>query len=149
MARTRGKPFKGTGNPTGRPKGARNKKTLLAEALLDEHVEMATGKLVELVSAGNLQAIALHLKLVFPNGRQRPVALKLPKLVTSADDLNALAAIAEAAARGDISPAEARDLSGIVELHMRGLERASFEERLQRLEAAAEGHHEAITSRPN
>ena len=45
----RGRPFElgKSGNPKGRPKGARNRATILAEALLDHEAEAITRKLVD------------------------------------------------------------------------------------------------------
>ena len=51
-----------SGNPKGRPKGARNKATLAAEALLDGDAETITKKAIELAKAGDLTAIRLCLR---------------------------------------------------------------------------------------
>ena len=50
---TRFKPGK-SGNPAGKPKGARNKSTLAAEALLDGEAEALTRKAVQMALAGHL-----------------------------------------------------------------------------------------------
>jgi hypothetical protein len=49
-SKTRGRPFQ-PGNP-GRPKGARNRTTLAAEALLDNEGEALTRKAIELAMKG-------------------------------------------------------------------------------------------------
>jgi hypothetical protein len=51
----RGRPFvRGhSGNPAGRPAGARNRKTLAASLLLDGEAEALTRKAVELALAGD------------------------------------------------------------------------------------------------
>jgi uncharacterized protein DUF5681 len=50
-----GKPFAPgeSGNPNGKPKGARNRATLLAEKLLEGTVEEVTPKLVEQAKQGD------------------------------------------------------------------------------------------------
>ena len=55
----RGKPFtKGhSGNPNGRPKGARNKTTLAAQMLLDGEAEALTRKVIDMALEGDLVAI--------------------------------------------------------------------------------------------
>ena len=58
-AKTRGRPFK-PGNP-GRPKGARHKATIAAEALLDGEAEGLTGKVLEMALAGDTVAMRLCL----------------------------------------------------------------------------------------
>jgi hypothetical protein len=54
-AKTRGRPF-GKGNP-GRPKGARHRLTLAAEALLDGEAEALTRKAIELALGGETIAL--------------------------------------------------------------------------------------------
>ena len=54
---TRGRPFQ-AGNP-GRPKGARNKASLAAEALLDGEAETLARKAVEMALAGDTTAMRL------------------------------------------------------------------------------------------
>ena len=55
---TRGRPFpKGeSGNPAGRPKGARNRTTLLAEALLEDDAEPLMRKIIDDAMAGDRAA---------------------------------------------------------------------------------------------
>ena len=55
-----------SGNPTGRPKGARNKATLAAEALLDGEAEQITRKAIEKAKAGDMVAIRLCLDRIAP-----------------------------------------------------------------------------------
>ena len=57
----RGQPFvKGrSGNPGGRPPGARNRKTLAAAMLLDGEAEALTRKAVELALSGDPTAMRL------------------------------------------------------------------------------------------
>src|SRR5712691_6144293 len=55
--KVRGRPFEPgqSGNPSGRPKGARNKATLVVEALLENEAEALTRKVIDLALAGNSQ----------------------------------------------------------------------------------------------
>ena len=48
-------------NPNGKPKGARNKATLAAEALLDGEAEAITRKAIEKAKEGDMAAIRLCL----------------------------------------------------------------------------------------
>jgi hypothetical protein len=64
-----------SGNPNGRPKGARNKATLAAEALLDGEAEAITRKAIEL----DITAIRLCLERIIPARRDRVAAFTLPK----------------------------------------------------------------------
>ena len=46
-----------SGNPAGKPAGARNKTTLAVEALLEGEAEGLTRKAIELAKAGDMQAL--------------------------------------------------------------------------------------------
>ena len=62
----------------------------------------------------------------------------LPKLEAAADAVKATAALVEAVARGDITPAEAAELSKLVEGFIRAVEVHDIQIRLERLEAHQE-----------
>ncbi len=123
-----------SGNPEGRPRGARNKTTLAVEALLDGDAETITRKAIELAKAGDLTAIRLCLERLCPPRRDRPVMFDLPVLETAADALKASASIANAVAGGELTPAEAAELSKVVDSFTRAFEMHEFEHRLRELE---------------
>ena len=56
----RGRPFEPgqSGNPLGRPKGSRNKTTLLAESLLDDQSEPIIRKVIEKALQGDFSRLA-------------------------------------------------------------------------------------------
>jgi len=78
----RGRPFeKGqSGNPAGRPPGARHKATVAAEAMLDGEVEALTRKAIELALAGDTTALRLCLDRILPPRCERPTSFELPRL---------------------------------------------------------------------
>lgn len=131
-ASTRGRPFE-PGNP-GRPKGARHRVTVAVEALLEGEAEALTRKAIELGLAGDLTALKLCLDRVAPARKDRPVVVDLPVLKTAEDGPMALAAIATAAACGEITPGEAQALASVVVEHRRGVEAVDIERRLAALE---------------
>jgi hypothetical protein len=63
----RGRPFKKgrSGNPAGKPKGARHRATVAAEALLDGEAEGLTRKAIEMALAGDGTALRLCLDRTF------------------------------------------------------------------------------------
>src|SRR5918994_5241693 len=126
-ANTRGKPFE-RGNP-GRPKGARHKATLAAEALLDGEAEGLTMKAVELALGGDTVALRLCLERVLPSRKDRPVSFSLPEINTAADAVKASGALLQAVAVGDVTPSEASELGKLLESHARVLEASELEER--------------------
>src|SRR5919205_3313317 len=123
-----------SGNPAGRPKGARHKATIAAEILLDGEAEKLTRKAVELALAGDTIALRLCLDRILPPRRERPISFALPKIETAADAVKAVAAIAEAVAAGEITPGEAGELTRLVDVFTRTLEATEFEARLTALE---------------
>jgi hypothetical protein len=132
-ANTRGRPF-AKGNP-GRRKGARHRATVAAEALLDGEAEALTRKAIEAALAGDAMALRLCLERIIPPRRERPVMFRLPGLRSAADLAPAMAVIIDAVAAGEIMPGEAADFAKLIETHMKAIEIAEFEQRLQLLEA--------------
>jgi hypothetical protein len=64
-----------SGNPSGRPPGARHKATVAAEALLDGEAEGLTRKALEMALDGDTVALRLCLERILPPRRERPVHL--------------------------------------------------------------------------
>src|SRR5260370_15756294 len=127
-ARGQGRPFeKGrSGNPAGRPGGARNKATLAAEALFDNEAEALSRKAVELALGGSEGALRLCLdRIIAP-----------PPIRSASDIAAAMGAIVKAAAQGTITPDEAFKLSQMVDTFVRAIDTSDFDRRLQILENA-------------
>lgn len=131
------------GNP-GRPKGARNKTTLAAMALLEGEAEALTRKAVELALGGDTVALKLVLDRLLP--RERTVRLDLP-LRTLADLDQATATIRTALAKGCISLSEVGVLVGLVETRRRLLETTELEQRLVALELGDQHEHRSSLGR--
>ncbi len=66
---------------------------------------------------------------------QRSIKIDLPEITKSADLTKATHAILEATASGQVIPAEAQQLSAIVEAHRKAIETTELIERIERLEA--------------
>jgi hypothetical protein len=138
-ARPRGRPFaKGTsGNPNGRPRGARNKATLAAEALLEGEAEALTRKLVDKAKEGNISALRFCLDRICPPRRDRVVTIEMPEIGSLQDAGKAATTIFAACAAGEISTGEAADLLALLTTLLRLLEGGEFEARLEAVEDAA------------
>jgi hypothetical protein len=132
VPKTRGRPFE-PGNP-GRPRGARNRATLAAEALLDGEAEGLTRKAVELAKAGDVTALRLCLERVVPPRRDRPIRFDVPRINTANDAARAMGSILTATAEGAITPGEAETISRLLADYVKTLEAAEIEERLRALE---------------
>jgi len=123
-----------SGNPNGRPVGARNKATEVAELLLDGETEALTRMAIELALDGNPTALKLCLERIIPPRRERPVKLGMPPVRGAADLGGTMAAITNAAGQGAITPGEAAELARVVEIFVRAVEASDFEKRLRQLE---------------
>jgi len=133
----RGKPFqKGqSGNPNGRPLGARNQRTLALEELMDGEIEAITRKAIEAAKAGDIAAIRLVMDRVLPPARSRPISIDLPVLTDAASVSSVQAEILKAVAIGDLRLDEAESLSGLLEACRKSLETVELEYRIKELEA--------------
>jgi hypothetical protein len=127
-----------SGNPSGRPRGARNKATLAVQALLDGEAEAITRTVIEAAKAGDATAMRLVLERILPPRREMPVTLSLPLIKTPAHIVQVQAAVMAAVARGDITPGEGTALCGIAEQVRRAVETAELETRLATLEERME-----------
>lgn len=129
---TPGRPFQ-KGNP-GRPRGARNKATVAAEALLDGEAEKLARKAVDLALEGNMAALRICLERVVPPRKERPIELALPTLEDTADMVAATAAILAAVSEGRITPGEGKELTGMIDVLRRAIETEDLERRVAALE---------------
>lgn len=132
----RGVPFQPgkSGNPAGKPKGARHKTTLAIEALLEGEAEMLTRKAIELAKGGDMQALRLCMDRLAPPRKDRSIAFKMPSIDTVDDLPAATRAIMDAVSIGDITPSEAAELGKLVDAHVRAIEVSDINKRLDALE---------------
>jgi hypothetical protein len=125
-----------SGNPAGRPKGKKNRKTLLAELLLEDEADKLTRKAVELALGGSEAALRLCLDRLIAPRRERTVRFTLPPLEGVGALAAAMIAVTEAVADGTLSPGEACALSQTIDTFLRAIDARDFDARLQRLEGA-------------
>jgi len=126
VPKQRGRPFqKGhSGNPQGRPPGARNAATIMAEQLLDGEAETITRKVIELAKQGDSTALRLCLERIVPPRRERPVKFTLPEINSVDRAPKAMAAITAAVPR-------------VIEGYVKAIETTEIERRLRLLEEKA------------
>ena len=138
----RGRPFEPgkSGNPNGRPKGARNRTTVLAEGLLDGEAQAITRKLIDKALEGDNAALRLCLERLLPPKRGRIVSFELPdKIETAADAVHASSSVLQACAAGDLSPDEALEIMNLISSHIRLVETNEIEARITLLETQQKG----------
>ena len=139
---TRERPF-AKGN-AGRPKGSRNTGTLLAEALLQENAAVLVQGAIDDAKRGFHASRKWCLDRLVPK-RDRTLEIELPRIESAADAAQALARLAELVAVGEVTPAEARSLSTLVERYRDTLDVAAMERRLGELENAVQFLREQVS----
>jgi hypothetical protein len=125
-----------SGNPEGRPRGARNKRTLFAESLFEADIADLVKKLIEVAKTGDVAALRLCIDRICPPQRDRPVALELPAMTTTADAVAAMGAIMQAIGEGDLAAQEAAELANVVARFSQTITTAQLERRLDEVEKA-------------
>ena len=110
-----------SGNPAGRPRGALNRATVLAQELLAARVESIAGKLIELAEGGDMRAIRVCMERLVPAPQHQPIAVELPPIEKPADSVEAAATIAAAVAAGELTAAEAARLAKVVDVYYHAL----------------------------
>jgi Family of unknown function (DUF5681) len=137
-----GQPFKPgqSGNPRGRRAGARNRVCVLAQRLMDADAEAVILALLEAAKGGDVSAIKLVLERVAPLPRNRPVHFDVPAIATAADLGDAMNAVLQAVAGGELAPDEAASIASLIETRRRTIESVELEQRLVVLEQAAREH---------
>lgn len=132
----RGKPFpKGrSGNPAGRPKGARNPALAALDAIGEAGAQGVLQATVKAAQGGDMVAARIVLDRIWPARKGRPVALDLPEVATSEGVTAAMAAVIEAMAHGTLSPDEASAIASVIEGQRRAIETIELEGRIAALE---------------
>jgi hypothetical protein len=126
-----------SGNPSGKPKGTRNKVTLALEALLDGEAEALTKKAIELAKGGDLVALRLCMDRLLPPRKDRPVSLDLPMIESARDMPKAISALLGAVAAGELAPSDAGEVTKLLDAYGRAVEINELAERIDNLEKMA------------
>jgi hypothetical protein len=137
--RGRGRPFQvgQSGNPKGKPPGARHRITMLAEKLMADDTETVVRAVVDAAKGGDMTAARLILDRIAPPRKGSPVSFKLPAIKTAADVTKALSAVAASMASGDLTPEEANAVASVIETKRKAIETQELESRIVALEQAA------------
>src|SRR5262249_20869428 len=127
-----------SGNPTGRPRGSRNRATLLMENLLADDAEAIGRKAIAMAKQGDMAAIILCMDRLAPARKGEPGAFDLPPLGKAPGRVAAAATIVAAVAAGELTPSEAAELAKVIDVYVRAIETKAFDERLTKLEATTQ-----------
>ena len=131
---TRGRPFP-PGNP-GRPQGSRNRASVLLDRIADDEAGEVLRVVLDAAKGGDLRAAEIILGRTWPPRRGRPIQLTLPTVTTAGEVLEALGAVIDATAKGEVTPDEAATVAAILETKRKAIETVDIERRVAALEQA-------------
>jgi aryl-alcohol dehydrogenase-like predicted oxidoreductase len=130
----RGKPFQ-PGNlfGRGRPRGSRNKKSMIQE-LLDEHELALVRKAVLLALQGDRRCLQMLVGHVLPRPKDAPIKTARLRMTTPEDLLQSVDQLSEDLAAGKITAPQARVLISLIRQVLPVIESHSLEQRLREIE---------------
>jgi hypothetical protein len=141
VRKQRGRQFRPgeSGNPAGKPVGARHKVTRAIEALLEgQHVEL-TQKAIEMALAGDGPALRLCLDRIAPPRKDAPISIELPPVKSAEDTVAASSALLDALTAGEVTPDEAGRVMALLTAHKAIVETGDLERRIAALETRGVG----------
>jgi hypothetical protein len=121
-----------SGNPAGRPRGSRNRRTIASERLFEDAAETLTAAAIRLAGEGHPVALRLCMERICPT-RDRPIAFELPGMATAADAVAAMGSVVRGVADGDLTPRDAAQLAAVIQAFARTLGTADLERELREL----------------
>jgi Family of unknown function (DUF5681) len=124
-----------SGNPSGKPKGARHRTTIAIEELMGDHGENVTLRVLErAIKHSDMTAARLVLERICPPRRGRPVKFKLPPITDVGSVLQAHAELLHLVATGALTAEEAEPISALLMAHVKGIETTEIAARLAEVE---------------
>jgi hypothetical protein len=122
------------GNP-GRPKGTKNKRTIIIENLVQERFEDIVERVIKAaVVEGDMMAAKMLLDRLWPIRKGAAVNFPLPEHLDSDGLLQTFDALIRATANGELTAEEASAVAGVVEQKRRAIETQELQERIEALE---------------
>ena len=121
-----------SGNPAGRPRGARNRRAIASERLFDEAAETLTETVIKLAREGHPVALRLCMERICPT-RDRPVGFEVPGMATARDAVTAMGSVVQGVADGDLTPRDAAQIAAVIQAFARTISTAELERELREL----------------
>jgi len=124
-----------SGNSTGRPKGSRNKTTMMAQALFDEEADKIVRKVIELgLQEDFWPALKASLDRILPPVKSTPLAFEMPPLQTLDDLVGCYREVIDAFSRGDLTADDSRMMHDLLDGTRRAMAASDLAERVIALE---------------
>ena len=127
-----------SGNPAGKPKGAKDRRTEM-RALLQPHADKLIQTAVNLALAGDVQALRICIDRIIPPVREDRLQVALPDIADAAGCTDAQAAIMKAVASGELLPSQGEALAGLVEHQRRAMYDQDLAKRIEAIELQLKG----------
>jgi hypothetical protein len=131
-----------SGNPAGKPRGTRSRVTVIAQQLMNDDLELIIKAVTEAAKAGDMTAAKIVLDRVAPIRKGSLVPFSLPEIRSAAGALEASNAVLSACANGEITPQEAADINNLIARHVKLIEVAELEKRVEQLEQQRQNEHQ-------
>jgi hypothetical protein len=128
-----------SGNPNGKPRGSRNRVSIILEKILADDGKEVAEAVVKAAKDGDMTAARLVLDRLIPAPKGRRVQLDLPSIDTPKDILAALSAVAHSMGKGEITPDEASQIASVIEFRRKAAETVELEARVAEIEKRQEG----------
>jgi hypothetical protein len=131
----RGRPFEpGNKFGRGRPKGSRNKKTLVIQELLDEHAPALMRKCLVEALQGDGPLLRMLLAAKLPRAVDLPVKIRRLPSNTIEELLQSHQTVISKVASGELTPAQGDKLGALLENHRQLIETHELAKRISALE---------------
>lgn len=129
-----------SGNPRGRPAGARNKASLMLDKLMESGAQDIVETVIDRAKGGDMTAARLILERLVPPAKERPIAIELPPTSDAQGVADAQALVIATLGSGGLLPGEAATIMSMLEARRKGIETVELEARIKSLEENRNDH---------
>jgi hypothetical protein len=123
-----------SGNPAGRPKGRKNRATLICQALLEGEAERIARAVVDKALAGDPACLRLCLERLLSPLKERPITIPMPTVSSATDVPSAISAVLGSVTQGDLLPSEGAELATLIDTYRKAVEIEDLTNRVRNLE---------------
>ena len=126
-----------SGYPKGRPKGSRNRATLIAQELFGDEIEEIVRQFIEAGKSGDIQVLKFIIGRTLPPMRSAPIEFSLPSIESPSEILKAYDRIWSAVGAGEITLDEMERLKAFLESKQNAIDSVELVTRMENLEIVA------------
>ena len=119
----------------GRPRGSRNKATVLAQELFDSYSEPVIRKCIAMAIQGDATAMRLCLDRILPARRELPVKIGKLSTRTAQDIATASETVTRKVTAGELTPGQGQAFADILDRRREVIVTQDLDQRLRAVEA--------------